>query len=123
MKKYKIIYVILFILLLSLICTKGITSGIETSSYGGEQLIMDGFYGSTILLIHNLILLICILSVSIVITFKKSNSTKYKIPILILIILLVLLIPITQENRSGGFAGIHEEKYFNVLNIKIYTEK
>lgn len=30
---------------------------------------------------------------------------------------------ITQENRSGGFAGIHEKKYFNVLNIKIYTEK
>lgn len=123
MKKYKIIYVILFILLLSLICTKGITIGIETSSYGGEQLIMDGFYGSTILLIYNLILLICILIVSIVITFKKSNNTKYKIPILILIVLLALLIPITQENRSGGFAGIHEKKYFNVLNIKIYTEK
>ena len=123
MKKYKIIYVILFILLLSLICTKGITIGIETSSYGGEQLIMDGFYGSTILLIYNLILLICILIVSIVITFKKINNTKYKIPILILIVLLALLIPITQENRSGGFAGIHEKKYFNVLNIKIYTEK
>lgn len=41
--------------------------------------------------------------------FKKSNSTKYKIPILILIILLILLITITQENRSVGFAGIHEK--------------
>lgn len=123
MKKYKIIYVILFILLLSLICTKGITSGIETSSYGGGQLIIDGFYGNIILLIYNLILLICILSVSIAITFKKSNNIKYKIPILILIILLGLLIPVTQENRTGGVAGIHEKKYFNVLNIKIYTEK
>ena len=109
MKKYKIIYVILFILLLSLICTKGITSGIETSSYGGGQLIIDGFCGNIILLIYNLILLICILSVSIAITFKKSNNIKYKIPILILIILLGLLIPVTQENRTGGVAGIHEK--------------
>lgn len=123
MKKYKIMYVILFILLLSLICTKGITIGIETSSYGGEQLVMDGFYGNTILLIYNLVWIICILSVSIIITFKKSNNNKFKIPILILIILLVLLIPIVQENRSGGFAGIHEKEYFNILNIKIYTER
>ena len=60
MKKYKIIYVIIYLLLLILVFTKGINIGIEVNSYNDyyDKGIIDGFSGSSILLIYNLLIII-----------------------------------------------------------------
>ena len=124
MKKYKIIYVIIYLLLLILVFTKGINIGIEVNSYNDyyDKGIIDGFSGSSILLIYNLLIIITIFIISLITTFVKSNRIKYKNLIFIGILILLLFIPVSIEHRSGGIAGINEERYTNILMMPIGTK-
>lgn len=124
MKKYKVIYVIIYLLLLILIFTKGINVGIEGNSYNDyyDKGIIDGFSGSSILLIYNLLIIITIFINSLIITLVKSNMIKYKSLIFIGILILLLFIPVSIEYRSGGIAGINEERYVNILMIPMKTK-
>ena len=121
MKKYKIIYVIIYLLLLVLVFTKGINIGIEVNSYDDyyDKGTVDGFSGSTEFLIYNFLIIIIAFVCSLIITIIKRNKIKYKSFLLIGIIILVLLIPTFIVNRSGGFTGINEERYTNILMIPI----
>ena len=121
MKKYKIIYVIIYLLLLVLIFTKGINIGIEGNSYNDyrDKGIIDGFSGSSIFLIYNFIIIITVFLVSLIITIVSSNKIKYKRWIFIGILFLLLFIPTYIEHRSGGVAGINKKIYINILTIPI----
>ena len=124
MKKYKIIYVIIYLLLLVLVFTKGINIGVEGNSYDDyrDKGIIDGFSGSNTFLIYNFIIIICTFIVSLIITIIKNNKTKYKSFIFAGIIILLLIIPTSIEYRSGGIAGINEERYTNILKMSIRTK-
>lgn len=62
-----------------------------------------------------------IISHSLIITLVKSNMIKYKSLIFIGILILLLFIPVSIEYRSGGIAGINEERYVNILMIPMKT--
>jgi hypothetical protein len=117
MKKYKLVYVIIYILLLILVFTRGIDGGIVVSSYNDGMI--DGFSRCNILLIYNYIIMVSIFVVSLIITFIKNNKVKCKSLIFIGIIILLLLIPTSEEHRSGGEAGINHKIYSNILKIQI----
>lgn len=123
-QKYKIIYIITYLLLLILVFTKGINIGIEEYSYNNyhDMGMVDGFSGSKILLIYNLLIIITIFTVSLVITLIRENKIKYKNLIFIGSLILLLFIPVTVEHRSGGIAGDNEEIYANILMIPIETK-
>lgn len=124
MKKYKIIYVIIYLLLIILVFTKGINIGIKGNSYNDyyDKGIIDGFSGSSIFLVYNFFIIICIFVVSLIITIIKSNKVKYKSFILVGIVILLLLIPTSIEHRSGGIVGINQERYTNILMVPIGTK-
>ena len=63
-----------------------------------------------------------IISHSLIITLVKSNMIKYKSLIFIGILILLLFIPVSIEYRSGGIAGINEERYVNILMIPMKTK-
>lgn len=121
MKKYKIIYVIIYLLLLILVFTKGINIGIKWNSYDDyrDKGIIDGFSGSSMFLIYNFIIVITVFLVSLIITIISSNKIKYKKWIFIGILILLLFIPTYFEKRSGGVDGIIKEIYINTLTIPI----
>ena len=120
MKKYKIIYLIVIVVLLVLVCTKGIRIGIIINSFDDYKNsgIIDGFQGNTKFLIFNVIIIISIFITSLIITFKNDNKIKHKKIFLLIIIIALLFIPIFKETRSGGIAGIINKDYYSIINVK-----
>lgn len=121
MKKYKILYVIIYLLLLALVFTGGINIEIKEKSYDDyyDKGIIDGFAGSSVVYVYNFIIVIILFISSLIITLTKNNKIKYKNLIFVGILILLLFIPVYMMHRSGGIAGINEKTYANILRIPI----
>ena len=79
MKKYKIIYIVLILICIVMILTKGITVGTTIKEVGSQEIAnIDGDYGYIDILIFNIGILLAILIVSVYVTFNKKNIIKLK---------------------------------------------
>ena len=127
MKKSKIVfistYVIAYILIFALIITKGIKIEFIIRHFDDylDKGIIDGFSGTISILIVNFLISICIFTISLIMTLKKENEIKFKKFFLVGIIILLLFVPTYVKNISGGFAGINNKTYYNILIIPIKT--
>ena len=118
MKKYKIIYIVLILICIVMIITKGIT--IRTTitqvidpiatNMGG----VDGGYEYGIY-IFNMCILTIIFIISIVITFNKKNTVKLKYFIFICYFILLLWIPIGIR-----YGIIGKDDYISLINIYLF---
>lgn len=127
MKKYKIIYIVIFILLLAILLTNGIRAGVVISStkdYRLENMNAKGHYENCTFLIYNCIIIVSTFITSFIITLKKSNEFKYKTHIFIIIIILVLAEPIFMQEFYGGFYQENEQRYDSIFDKgrDIYNE-
>ena len=118
MKKYRIIYVIMYLILLVLIFTKGIDIGFELYSHS-DKYVIDGFNETNIVLIFNFSIIVAILIASLIITFSKNNIIKYKGIIIGILIILVLFIPVFVEHITGGEMGANKEIYKNIFMMPL----
>lgn len=112
MNKFKIYYIIVIILSILMIFTKGFHGNMIIYSYNDADLgIIDGFAGDIFLSIINCFIITVIIISSIIVTINKNNKTNKKWLLFALIILLSLCIPIGIHHYSGGFDGRINEQY------------
>lgn len=115
MKKYVYAYLILFLSLIVLHVTKGISFGI-TIFRTDHARTPDGKYGTLMLLVYNIgIMMICLIG-AIVLTIIKENKIRYKwfIPAIMLIYLAFLPIVMTEEN--GGIKPQYVRRYWSCIS-------
>lgn len=122
MKKNKIFYSIIFILIFTLILTKGIRAEIIVNINSIGDLI-DSITKFNSILIINIVLIVLIIISSLIITLKKDNNYKLKWIIFIIIILLSLFIPIATKNMVGGEAGFNEKEYLYIKDINYFFKE
>lgn len=119
--KFKMFYVVVIILSLIMILTKGFSGNIIIYSYNDADIgIIDGFVGEIKLSILNCFVIVTIVILTIILTFNKKNGLNKKILLLILIILLSSLIPIGTHSYSGGLAGTINVDNISLWNIPIH---
>ena len=124
MKILKILYVVVIILSIIMILTKGFSGNLIVYSYNeADKGIIDGFQGDIYLSMYNCFIIAMIIILTTIITFNKKNKTNKKILLFVLIILLSLYIPIGIHSYSGGFAGITNENNIYLWNILNYLVK
>ena len=111
-RKIYLIYLIIMILEVVMILTKGFDTNVLIYSYIDGAEVADGQSIEIYLSIFNTIIFFLILVVSAIITFNKNNEIKYKKIILFLIILLSLFIDCFVYHITGGIAG--ENSYYKV---------
>ena len=119
--KYYILYSIVLAILLILTLTKGFNSVFIYKIYehnDSDDMIIDGFYERLDILLYNLLSILIINIITIFITLKNKKM-KYRKILLFSTILLSMFIPIIYSYRSGGIAGITEEKYITILHLII----
>lgn len=121
-KKISVVfYVVLIILSIIMILTKGFSGNIIVYSYNDwDKGIVDGFQGEISLSMLNCLIIAVIMILIIILTFNKKNKINNKLLLFILIILLSLCIPIGTHSYSGGFAGTINEDNIYLWNIPIY---
>lgn len=121
MNRFKLFYVIIIILSLIMIFTKGFYGSIIVNSYDDiNRGIIDGFQGNVFLSIINCSVIAIITILTLIITFNKNNKINIKWLVFVVIILLVLCIPIGTHHYSGGIAGIIGENSIYLWDIITY---
>lgn len=121
MDKFKIFYVIVIILSIIMVLTKGFDGNMIIYSYNDADIgIIDGFQENVFLSILNCFVVAIIIILTIIMTFNKNNKINIKWLLFVLTILLALSIPIGIDSYSGGFAGIIDEKNIYLWNIAFY---
>ena len=116
MKKYKIHYIIIYIIVLILAIAKGFDVNISIINYNDyAKGISNGYQGTIYISIINLIIVLAIWIYSLIITLKKNNKTKYKWLIFIGIILLSLFIPTGLHSYSSGLS--FDRKYVPTIEL------
>lgn len=121
MNRFKIFYVIIIILSIIMIFTKGFYGSIIIYSYNdADRGIIDGFQGNVFLSMINCFIIAIIMILTIIITFNKNNKINIKWLLFVAITLLVLYIPIGIHYYSGGIAGIIAENSIYLWNIVSY---
>lgn len=121
MDKFKIFYVIVIILSIIMVLTKGFDGNMIIYSYNDTDIgIIDGFQGNVFLSILNCFVVAIIIILTIIMTFNKNNKINIKWLLFVLTILLALSIPIGIDSYSGGIAGIIDEKNIYLWNIAFY---
>ena len=122
MKKYKIIYIVLILICIVMIVTKGITVGTTIKKFGSQEMAnIDGDYGYIDIFIFNICILLTIFIVSVCATFNKKNAIKFKYVILLGIFILLLWIPVgIQYNLGGSQLILGRETYISLINIYLF---
>ena len=108
MKKIKMGYWIIFILVLIMAITKGLDIGIPINSYKNGDISM---------LLFNLIILLSIWIISLFLTINKKNNIKLKWIIFIVIILISLFIPVGVHSYYAGIIGKYNKDYVGVFDF------
>lgn len=122
MKKYKMFYVIVMILNLIMVFTKGFSANIIIHSYD-DGIMFDGFQGKVLLSIINCFIIAIIIILTITATLNKNNKIKIKWLFCLVTIMIALCIPIGIHSYSGGYAGIIDKKNMYLWNIVFYLVK
>ena len=122
MKKFEIFYVIIIIICIIMIWTKGFdwSIGINSEENGPEgiQFVVHDFITSReYLLIGNCIISSIIIISMIFMTLNKNNKIKIKWVLFIIITMSVLFIPLGENITSGGLYGITNQEYRYLWNI------
>ena len=122
MKKYKIIYIVLILICIVMIVTKGITVGTTIKKFGSQEMAnIDGDYGYIDIFIFNICILLAIFIVSVCVTFNKKNNIKFKYIILLLVFILLLWLPIGMQHNMGGSQLIlGRETYISLINMYLF---
>ncbi len=122
MKKYKIIYIVLILICIVMIITKGITVGTTIKEFGSQEMAnIDGDYGYIDIFIFNICILLEIFIVSVCVTFNKKNNIKFKYIILLLVFILLLWLPIGMQHNMGGSQLIlGRETYISLINMYLF---
>ena len=122
MKKYKIIYIVLILICIVMIVTKGITVGTTIKEFGSQEMAnIDGDYGYIDIFIFNICILLAILIISVCVTFNKKNTINLKYAILLCVFILLLWIPIgIQYNMGGSQLILGRETYISLINIYLF---
>ena len=125
MNKFKIFYLIIIILCIIMIFTKGFNINITAFSYGNVPFAYDGYSGHLSLLIVNIIIVSMIIISTIVITLLKSNKLKGKWLLFASIIILLLFVPIATNYYSGGITGkkVENNEYLWSIFFDVYLLK
>jgi hypothetical protein len=115
MKKYIGVYMVLFSILLFIFLTGGISQGIILDKYDFSYA-SDGVKGTTIFLVHNVIISLVCMIACIISACMKENQTRLKwiIPV-VMLILIVLFLPIVYKSQTGGITGRPNENFYTLL--------
>lgn len=115
MKKYIGVYMVLFSILLFIFLTGGISQGIILDKYDFSYA-SDGVKGTTIFLIHNVIISLVCMIACIISACMKENRTRLKwiIPV-VMLILIVLFLSIVYKSQTGGITGRPNENFYTLL--------
>ena len=114
LRKYIIVYIFLFAVLIIVFLTHGIPNGIIIHEVDHRDW-MDGVKYTMTFLVYNAgIILLCFIT-SIITTLHKGNRIRFKwlIPILMLIISIVCL-PVFLAVQIGGFSGGIYNYYYTI---------
>lgn len=121
MKKYWIFYIVVALLTITMIVTKGFPSNLLMYSYDEvEQGIVDGFQGEVSLSQINIIYVSFFTLLTIVITINKKNKLKLKWLFMCIIIGLMFLVRLGIDSYSGGITGILGDQGIYLWNIWNY---
>ena len=121
MKKYWIFYIIVAILTITMIVTKGFPSNLLMYSYNDvESGIIDGFQGEVSLSQINIIYVSFFTLLTILVTISKKNKLKFKWLFMCIIIGLMCLVRLGIDSYSGGIAGILGDQGIYLWNIWNY---
>lgn len=124
MYKFKIFYVIVIIINIIMIFTKGFDGNVIIHSYNDADVgIIDGFQGNVWLSIINCFVVAIIIISTIIMTINKNNKINIKWILFVTTILLALFIPIGIHSYSGGIAGITDKKNIYLWNIAFYLNR
>lgn len=124
MKRFKMFYVVVVILNLILIFTKGFSANMLIYSYNdANKGIRDGFQGDVSLSIINCFIIAIIIILTMASTLNKNNKVKVKWLFNLVTIIFALFIPIGIHSYSGGFAGIVADDNMYLWNIVFYLDK
>ena len=124
MYKFKIFYVIVIIINIIMIFTKGFDGNVIIHSYNDADVgIIDGFQGNVWLSIINCFVVAIIIISTIIMTINKNNKINIKWILFVTTILLALFIPIGIHSYSGGIAGITDERNIYLWNIAFYLNR
>ncbi len=115
MKKYKIFYIIVFLISLILAISKGFDFSILVTSYSDKNI--DGNQGTLYILLINIIIVLSIWIVSLIVTLKKKNKINHKWLLFICLILLTLFIPVSINSYYAKVAGILNKDYIGLLDF------
>ena len=118
MKRFKVFYIIVMILNLILVFTKGFSANLIINSYNDG--LIDGFQGDILLCIINCLICAIIIITTIITTLNKNNKINIKWLFCLVTIVIALFIPIGIHSYSGGFAGIIDEDNMYIWNIVFY---
>ena len=119
MKKFKLFYILIIIISVLMIITKGFEGNIVIQSYSMNM--VDGFNGNILLSPINSIIFIFIIGLTILFTVNKENETKYKwLLLIIIIVILLLFFPVAIDSGSGGISGISYESNVGFLQLISY---
>lgn len=111
MKKYGLAYSFLFLVLIILQKTKGISSSSIFVSYD-YTITFDGQNVTCYLLVYNIaIMAICLLG-AIVLTIRKGNKIKWKWLIPVIMLFYLIFLPITKTERINRFEPQDVEIYY-----------
>lgn len=121
MKKYKIYYIVVIILTLIMIVTKGFPCNLMMYSYNDADIeIIDGYMGDVSLSTFNIIFVAFFFLLTIIITISKKNNLKHKWLFMSIVIVLMLLVRLGADTYSGGIAGILGDQGIYLWNIWKY---
>lgn len=124
MYKFKIFYVIVIIINIIMIFTKGFDGNVIIHSYNDADVgIIDGFQGNVCLSIINCFVVAIIIISTIIMTINRNNKMNIKWILFVTTILLALFIPIGIHSYSGGIAGITDERNIYLWNIAFYLNR
>ena len=121
MKKYKIYYIVVTILTLIIIITKGFPCNLMMYSYNDVDTgIIDGYMGDVSLSTFNIVFASFFLLLTIIITISKKNKLKFKWLFMCIIIGLIFLVRLGTDSYSGGITGILGDQGIYLWNIWKY---
>lgn len=115
MKKFKIFYIIVFLISLILAISKGFDFSVLVTSYSDKSI--DGNQGTLYILLINLIIVLSIWIVSLIVTLKKKNKINHKWLLFICLILLTLFIPVSINSYYAKVAGVLNKDYIGLLDF------